>query len=580
MKVQIAKDFEYLFYANQRKRFNIFYGGRGGGKTKNIMLFCMIEFLRYAKNILVLREFQINNKDSVYAEFMQFIYEYDLKHLQIKDYKAKNFLDCNKTEIINNLTKARITFYGINHNNLFNLKSYSGYDIAWIEEAHYITKHAVDILNPTLRKKDSFLIFSFNPQSDDDYIYKLALSENDFIKSTKINYTDNPFYHESGLEQSRLLMLKNVEIGIDTIENYNHHWLGEPLPIGNDCIFHKDVFNKCLIYDYDKTLKSYVEVCLAIDPATTSKDYSNECGIILAAITKQQVTHVIADYSACMNPQQLAKTINTLYTSLRIDCVVIETNQGGDFIKAVILNENPLINIREVRANKDKKDRASPVSVLMGLEKVLIYENASKKLFSQMKKLTTRGYQGIKGESPDRLDAMIWAIYHLNNLQDTNTKETIFKTSLYKCDIKGYVLRNNCCMAVIANDIFVILIFDIILDNDIRKINFTDCIIKHTKELKSFLQDFKHEIYFQDSVLCDDLSLNTYAKSDLNFIDYIMQTLPYIQDNINIFNVKEQTHKNIHDNLLLKNLNEITLESKENIIAECFCDVINHNLRS
>lgn len=580
MKIQIAKEFEYLLYPEKRKFFNIFYGGRGGGKTKSLMLLCMIEFLKYAKNILVLREFQVNNKDSVYAEFLNFIYKYELKHLQIKAIKAKNLLDCNKTEIINNLTQAKITFYGLNDNNVMNLKSYSDYDIVWVEEAHYITKNAIDVLSPTIRKDGSYLLFSFNPQSEEDYIYQLAKSDNDFIKSTKINYTDNPFYNQSSLETSRLLMLKNVELGIDTIENYNHHWLGEPAPIGIDCIFHKDVFKKCVIYDYDTSFKSYTQVCLAIDPATTNKDYSNESGIVLAGITKDNIVHVIADYSGNMNPETMAKTIHDLYKTIRIDCVVIETNNGGDFIKAVILNENPLIPIREVRANRDKKDRASPVAVLMGLQKVLIYEGATKKIFPQMKKLTTRGYLGLKGESPDRLDAMVWAVYHLLDLQDFDTKNTIFNTSLYKANVSGYVLRDKCAMGIISSNKFVILEFQIILDNDTYKINFTECFIQDTHKLKEFLQNYTHDVYFQECNFCDDLGLLTYSKSELDLMEYAMNTIPRIQDNVNVFNVKAQEYNNYYGNLLIKNLDEFNLDTKENIITECFCDVINQIIRS
>lgn len=580
MKIQLSKEFEYLLHPEKRKRFNIFYGGRGGGKTKSLMLFCMIEFLKHNKNILVLREFQVNNKDSVYAEFLQFVYDYGLKYLEIRDIKPKKLLDCSKTEIINNLTQARITFYGINQNNMMNLKSYSNYDVAWIEEAHYITKYALDILNPTIRNKYSYLLFSFNPQSEEDYIYKLALSDNEFIKSTKINYTENPFYHLSSLEPSRLLMLENVKLGIDTIENYNHHWLGEPAPVGIDCIFHKDVFKNSLLYDYDMSFKSYTQICLAIDPATTNKDYSNETGIILAGITKDSIVHVIHDYSDNMTPQHMAKLVSEIYSSIRIDCVVIETNNGGDFIKAVILNENPLIPIREVRANRDKKDRASPVAVLMGLQKVLVYDGASKKLFAQMKKLTTRGYLGLKGESPDRLDAMVWAVYHLLDLQDFDTKNTIFNTSLYKANVSGYVLRDKCAMGIISSNKFVVLEFQIILDNDTHKINFTECFIQHTHKLKEFLQNYTHDVYFQECNFCDDLGLLTYSKSELDLMEYAMNTIPRIQDNVNVFNVKAQEYNNYYGNLLIKNLDEFNLDTKENIITECFCDVINQNIRS
>lgn len=578
MKIQIAEQFEYLLYKEKRKRYNIFYGGRGGGKTHNVMLFCMLEFLQHAKNILILREFQVNNKDSVYAEFLSFIYEQELHFLEIREERAKKLLDCNKSEIINNLTNNRITFYGLNDNNIMNLKSYSGYDIAWVEEAHYISKRALDVLDPTLRKKESFLLFTFNPQDENDYIYQLAKSENEHIQASFINYTDNPFYTESNLEQSRLLMLKNVELGIDTIDNYNHVWLGMPQPLSADCIFSNDVFTKCLLYEYDTSLRSYIQMCIAIDPATTSKDYSNETGIIVAGITKDRIVHVIADFSGVMTPKELSKIVNEIYTTLRIDCIVVETNNGGDFIKASLLHENPLLPIKEVRAVRDKKDRASPVAILMGLQKVFIYEEASKKLFAQMKKLTTRGYMGLKGESPDRLDSMVWAVYHLLDLKDFDTRNTLFYTGLYTCDTKGYVYRKECAMGVIASDIFVVLQFDIILDNERKKIYFTHCFIQETHTLKEFLESYTNLIYFRECELIHDLGLLSYAKSELEFQEYIMQTIPKIQNNINVSHVKAGKYQNYYGNLLVKNLDECTQETKNNIIVSCFCDVLHHNL--
>lgn len=576
MKIQLSNHFAYLLNPKERKRFNIFYGGRGGGKTKSLMLFCMIEFLKFGKNILVLREFSINNKDSVYAEFLSFIYEYDLKDLQIINIKAKNLLDCNKTEIINNNNNSRITFYALNDYNLMNLKSYSGYDIAWVEESHYITKKAIDILNPTLRKKGSYLLFSFNPQNKNDYIYQLALSKNEYVKATKINYNDNPFYNQSGLEASRLLMLENVKLGLDTLDNYRHHWEGEPVALDSDCIFNNEVFNKCLLYEYDTSFKTYNKLILAVDPATTSNAHSNETGLILAGLTNDNIIHIISDYSDYLKPNELADIVNNLWLSLKLDCVVIEINNGGDFIASVLLNKNPHIIIKEVRAFKDKQGRAGPVSVLMNLKKVLIYKDASIKLFKQMKLLTNKGYKGLKGESPDALDAMVWAVYYLFDLKDKNTKETIFKTSLLNADIKGYILNRHCNMGVIASDYFVILEFNIILDNQIKKIDFIDCIVKNTIELKEFLVNNDKQIYFQNNKIASDLNLLTYDKSEMLLKDYVMQTLPKLK-NINVYNVKNRYYDNYEGNLLIRALDSYTLD-KQDLIIECFCDVINNNL--
>ena len=175
---------------------------------------------------------------------------------------------------------------------------------------------------------------------------------------------------------------------------------------------------------------------------------------------------------------------------------------------------------------------------------------------------------------------MVWAVYHLLDLQDFDTKNTIFNTSLYKANVSGYVLRDKCAMGIISSNKFVILEFQIILDNDTHKINFTECFIQDTHKLKEFLQNYTYDVYFQECNFCDDLGLLTYSKSELDLMEYAMNTIPRIQDNVNVFNVKAQEYNNYYGNLLIKNLDEFNLDTKENIITECFCDFINQIIRS
>lgn len=583
MTFKVAPQFEYLFDDAKRKRINIFYGGRGSGKTTNIAIFLLFnEFLKNGKNILVLRQFNTNNKDSVYSEFIELIHHAELNFLKItnNDNKAVNLLDCVRAEIINNKNKNRIVFYGLNDNNAASVKGYSKFDVFWIEEAHYLSKYAFNIIEPTPRLSSSYHILTFNPQNEDDYIYKLALSsDNNFIKSTFMNYSDNPFYSNSSLETSRLLHLKNVELGVDTIENYNHIWLGAPAPIGSDCIFNHDVFKKCILYDYDTSFKSYLQVILAIDPATTNKDFSNETGLILAGVTKDMIVHVISDFSGNMSPNELSKKVNEITKAVRVDSVVVETNNGGDFIKAVILNDNPTLTIHEVRAVKDKKDRASPVAVLMNLDKVLIYDGANKELFKQMRKLTTRGYIGAKGESPDRLDAMVWAVYHLLDLKDTDTRNTLFNTGLYKCSTKGYI-TNYGSAGIINNDIFVIISFEVLLDVNVKKLNFTRCEIYPTSDIKQILLEYDNKVFFKECEIAYSLGALTYSSNDNDLMQNAIKALAKINGNINLFNIRAHEYKNFYGNLLIKALDAFTQDTQEDIVVECFCDIVNLELWS
>lgn len=581
MKVRVSKKFKFL-YDNKQTRINIFYGGRAGGKTTEIKNFLLYKTLHERNlRILCLREFQVNLKDSVYHEFLKTIHDLNLdkKYVRIsKNYKnnVSHLYSITTKNIINKLTNSEIIFYGINDNNVMNIKSFSNVDICWVEEAHFLNEKVFNILEPTLRKNNSFLLFSFNPQYEHDFMYKMAVNPiKDFVTSIFINYNDNPFLPDS-MRKSIELSLKKVELGLLTQSMHDHIWHGKPIPIDDECIFNAEAF-KSVIYDYDTSFISYTQVVLGIDPATTNKDYSNETGIILCAKTKDEIVHVLGDYSGKMTPNELSNKISDLYTTLRIDVVVIEVNNGGDFIKSAILNKNPYIPIIEVRATREKRDRAYPIAVLMGMKKILLLDSLKEPLFRQMRKMTNQGYMGEKGESPDRLEAMEWGVYHLFNINETNTINTIFHTSNYNCDVsKAYIIKENIGYGIIQKDVFCVLFINLLLDVNIYKINFTQCIVLNSNELKSFANNsiYFDRILFKDNAIAREFGLNTYHSNDLELLEKAYNVIAKINNNINVFNVLSHDFKGYYGNHLIKNLNEFCEETKDNIIVECFCDVI------
>lgn len=151
-------------------------------------------------------------------------------------------------------------------------------------------------------------------------------------------------------------------------------------------------------------------VVVAVDPPATSGPQADECGIIVAGaagILGEQVAFVLADWSAAeLSPRQWAEKTVAAYHEFGADRIVVELNQGGDMAKAVIAQVDPAAPVAGVYATRGKRLRAEPVAALYERGRVR-HAGAFPKLEDQM-----ASYVG-GGASPDRLDALVWALTDL-----------------------------------------------------------------------------------------------------------------------------------------------------------------------
>ncbi|MBT8408314.1 MAG: ATP-binding protein, partial [Alphaproteobacteria bacterium] len=92
------------------------------------------------------------------------------------------------------------------------------------------------------------------------------------------------------------------------------------------------------------------------------------------------------------------------------DRLVAEVNQGGDLVETVIRQIDPMVPYRAVRASRGKTARAEPVAALYEQRRIL-HGPGLAQLEDEMCQMTTRGYDGAG--SPDRVDALVWAIQDL-----------------------------------------------------------------------------------------------------------------------------------------------------------------------
>lgn len=153
-------------------------------------------------------------------------------------------------------------------------------------------------------------------------------------------------------------------------------------------------------------------IVVAIDPAVSTTIGSDETGIIVAGVDEKGRGIVLADESGRYSPEEWARRAVGLYRSYSADRIVYEANQGGDMVDAVIRAQAPNIPTTSVRATRGKWLRAEPVAALYERGKVF-HVGIFDRLEDQMCAFTPDFDRTEQGYSPDRVDALVWALTDL-----------------------------------------------------------------------------------------------------------------------------------------------------------------------
>jgi phage terminase large subunit-like protein len=149
-------------------------------------------------------------------------------------------------------------------------------------------------------------------------------------------------------------------------------------------------------------------ILVAVDPAVTATETSDEHGIIVAGLAQGEPRGVVLeDASLSGSPRDWASRAVSLYRSYAADGIVVEVNQGGDMVAHTIRTIDPTAKVIEVRASRGKHVRAEPIAALYEQGRVA-HVGSFPDLENQMTQMTLAGYEGTG--SPDRLDALVWAL--------------------------------------------------------------------------------------------------------------------------------------------------------------------------
>jgi phage terminase large subunit-like protein len=167
---------------------------------------------------------------------------------------------------------------------------------------------------------------------------------------------------------------------------------------------------------------AFTRLVIAVDPPSGD----GTCGIVACAKDKAGQAHVLADHSVtARTPEGWSRTVaeaaslwGRLYPNVPVE-VAAEQNQGGLMVRSVLRIADPAMRVKLVTATQGKADRAAPVAMLFEAGKVTLHGRFPELEAQLCGMIGGGGYEPPasagreRGASPDRADAMVWALTEL-----------------------------------------------------------------------------------------------------------------------------------------------------------------------
>ena len=205
---------EKLGFLFEPHRYKILYGGRGSAKSWSVARALIAIAVQKQTRILCARELQNSISDSVIA----------LLGDQIKAMGLESFFDVQRTAIYGK-NGSEFLFAGLKHN-ITSIKSFEGCDICWCEEGQSISKVSWETLIPTIRKPDSEIWVTFNPDLDTDETYKrFVVNPPSTARIAKVNWSDNPWFPQVLKDELEDLKARNVDSYLNVWEGHTRQML-------------------------------------------------------------------------------------------------------------------------------------------------------------------------------------------------------------------------------------------------------------------------------------------------------------------------------------------------------------------
>lgn len=175
-------------------------------------------------------------------------------------------------------------------------------------------------------------------------------------------------------------------------------------------LWKRDQIERLRVAEYQ--LPPLIRIVVAIDPNASSAEDANECGIVSAGLGDNGHAYVLDDISGVFAPNEWASRAIGLHRERRGDRIIAEINNGGEMVENTLRMVDPSVPYSAVWASRGKVTRAEPISALYEQGRVH-HVGPFPRLEDQMCAFTIDFDRKEMGYSPDRVDALVWALTEL-----------------------------------------------------------------------------------------------------------------------------------------------------------------------
>lgn len=393
-------------------RYFLVYGGSRSGKTFFICYAILIRALKApGSRHVIFRNNLSDAKQSVGNETIPKVIDLAFPNLQVKWNDRDGFF-----ELPNG---AQIWLAGLKDKDRLDKVLGKEYATIYLNEASQITLAAFELVKSRLAQvvkdvngkplKQKFYV-DLNPTTSAHWTYQIFVLGKDptdkrDIPDHEIDYkhiTVNPMDNEDNLDNAYIRSLRNM-----SERQRRRFFEGLYNADDDDALWNRGV----ITYEDPPELGRIV---VAIDPSGHSEVGYDETGIVVAGIDHSRRGYALDDESGRYKPEEWARRAVSLYDTYDADCIVAEKNYGGEMVEATIraVAKGRAIPVKLVTATRGKHVRAEPIAALYEQGKVR-HAKEMPELEDQMCAFTVDFDRKEQGYSPDRVDALVWALTDL-----------------------------------------------------------------------------------------------------------------------------------------------------------------------
>lgn len=223
MNAQFPEKLRFLF---SPKRYKVAKGGRGGAKSWGFARALLIHGAQRPLRIVCARETQKSIEESVYQLLCD----------QVEMLELGSFYRITNKHLFG-LNGTTFSFVGLRQASVVDIKSFEGCDICWVEEAQVVSKRSWDILIPTIRKENSEIWVSYNPDLETDETHQrfaVKPPPPDMAEVVTINWRDNPWFPD-------ILKKEMEDLRSRSEEDYQHVYEGACKQVVEGAIYRKEL---------------------------------------------------------------------------------------------------------------------------------------------------------------------------------------------------------------------------------------------------------------------------------------------------------------------------------------------------